>query len=105
MVFTSLADETWIKFYDGSGKRLFEGQMAKGQSFTVPADAVEPQAWTGRPNAFAITVGGRPVAKLSDTETIMKDVPVTAQALTSRPAATPTAPASPVMAPAAPPAT
>ena len=88
VVFTSLADGSWIKFYDGAGKRLFEGQMASGQSFTVPADADDPKAWTGRPNAFAITVGGRPVAKLGETETIMKDVPVTATALTGRPPAT-----------------
>lgn len=103
VVFTSLADGTWIKFYDGSGKRLFEGQMARGQSYTIPADAIEPQAWTGRPQAFAITVGGRPVAKLSEDEKIMRDVPVTAQALTSRPPAT--ASPAPATAPAATPAT
>ena len=60
-MFTSLADGTWVKFYDGTGKRLFEGQMAKGQSYTVPGDAQDPKAWTGRPNALAITVGGQPV--------------------------------------------
>lgn len=104
VVFTSLADGTWVKFYDGAGKRLFEGQMARGQAFTVPADAVNPQVWTGRPNALAITIGGRPVTKLSETETVMRDVPVTAAALLARPAAAgpapgatpaPTAPATP----------
>jgi cytoskeletal protein RodZ len=84
VVFTSLADGMWIRFYDGAGKRLYEGQMAKGQSFTVPADAVDPKAWTGRPDAFAITVGGRPVPKLAESEGLMKDVPVTAEALTNR---------------------
>lgn len=97
VVFTSLQDGMWIKFYDGAGKRLFEGQMARGQSFTVPADAAQPMAWTGRPDAFAITVGGTPVARLGEGEGVMKDVPVSAQALAARvpaPAAT-SAPGAP----------
>jgi len=86
VVFTSLVDGTWVKFYDGAGNRLFEGQMARGQTFTVPADAQQPQVWTGRPNALAITIGGRAVPRLADTETVMRDVPVTAEALLARPA-------------------
>lgn len=96
VVFTSLAEGTWVKFYDGAGKRLFEGQMAKGQSFTIPADAVDPKAWTGRPNALAITVGGRPVPMLSDTEVTMKDVAVDAASLLARPAATAVPPPAPL---------
>lgn len=86
VVFTSLADGTWVKFYDAAGKRLFEGQMAKGQSFTVPSEAQGPMVWTGRPNALAITVGGRAVPMLGSREVIMKDVPVDAAALLARPA-------------------
>lgn len=89
VVFTSLVDGTWVKFYDGAGKRLFEGQMARGQTFAVPADAQQPQVWTGRPDALAITIGGRPVPKLSEAEGVMRDVPVTAEALLARPAAAP----------------
>lgn len=99
VVFTSLADGTWVKFYDASGKRLFEGQMAKGQTFTVPADAEGPKAWTGRPNALAITIGGRPVPMLGTSEVVMKDVPVDAAALLARPAGgAPAPPATPVRA-------
>lgn len=93
VVFTSLLDGTWAKFYDDSGKRLFEGQMARGQSFTIPADAQNPQVWTGRPNALAITIGGQPVAKLGEAEVVVRDVPVTAAALLARPAAAAVAPA------------
>lgn len=100
VVFTSLADGTWVKFYDGAGKRLFEGQMAKGQTFTVPADAVDPKAWTGRPNALAITVGGRPVAMLGDAEVVVKDVPVDAKSLLARPAPQPVPVPIPAPAPA-----
>ena len=96
VVFTSLADGTWVKFYDGAGKRLFEGQMAKGQSFTVPAEAQGPKVWTGRPNALAVTIGGRPVPMLANTETVIKDVAVDAAALLARPATPAALPAAPV---------
>ena len=99
MVFTSLVDGTWVKFYDAQGTRLFEGQMARGQTFTVPADAQGPQVWTGRPNALAITIGGRPAAKLGEAEVVVRDVPVDAAALLARPAPGAPAPA-PVAAPA-----
>ncbi len=84
VVFTSEMDDTWVKFYDANGDRLFEAQMAKGDSFTIPADAEGPQVWTGRPYALAITIGGRPVPKLSEEDEIVKDVPVTAEALLAR---------------------
>jgi transcriptional regulator with XRE-family HTH domain len=87
VVFTALEDGVWVKFYDGSGAQLMQKQMAKGESYTVPAEATGPQVWTGRPDAFAITVGGKPVPKLAEAEGIMKDVPVTAQALLDRGAA------------------
>ena len=84
MVFTSEMDGTWVKFYDANGERLYEAQMAEGDSFTVPPDAEGPQVWTGRPYALAITIGGRPVPKLSEDDEIIKDVPVTAEALLAR---------------------
>lgn len=84
VVFTALLDDTWVKFYDADGERLYEAVMAKGDSFTVPADAEGPQVWTGRPYALAITVGGKPVPKLSEEDTIVKDVPITAAALLAR---------------------
>ncbi|MGI8944375.1 MAG: helix-turn-helix domain-containing protein [Qipengyuania sp.] len=104
VVFTSELDGTWVKFYDASGERLYEAQMAKGDSFAVPADAQGPQIWTGRPYALAITIGGKPVPKLSEEDEIVRDVAVTAKALLARgqapatraPAAAPeTSPAGP----------
>lgn len=94
VVFTSEQDGMWIKFYDADGKQLMQKQMAKGESYTVPAGAKGPMAWTGRPDAFSITVGGRAVPKLSDEDKVMKDVPVSAVALLGRsaqPAAQPAA--------------
>lgn len=105
VVFTSLVDGIWVRFYDGAGQRLFEGQMAKGQSFTVPAGARNPQIWTGRPDALAITVGGRSVPRLAEGERIIRDVPVSAAALLARPAGPdPAVPATPTTPTAARPA-
>ena len=89
VVFTSLMDGTWVKFYDGDGKRLYEAQMAKGQSYTIPADAKDPKVWTGRPYALEITVGGQQVPKLSEDDVVVKDISVTPQALLAREQAAP----------------
>lgn len=99
VVFTSLEDGVWVKFSDGTGKQLLQKQMARGESFTLPADAQAPVLWTGRPDALAITVGGRAVPRLAEREGIMKNVPVDGPALLARPAAPavqapPAAPAS-----------
>lgn len=84
VVFTSEMPDTWVKFYDASGAELYQAQMGEGESFTIPRDAEGPQVWTGRPYALAITVGGRPVPKLSEEDEIIRDVPVSAEALLTR---------------------
>ena len=84
VVFTSLEEGMWIKFYDATGKQLMQKLMAKGERYAVPADANGPLVWTGRPDAFAITIGGKQVPRLAEDDVVMKDVPVTAQALLAR---------------------
>jgi cytoskeletal protein RodZ len=84
VTFTALVQGIWVKFYDADGKQLMQKQMDKGETFTVPADAKGPMLWTGRPDALAIAIGGKPVPKLAEEQTVMKDVPVTAEALLSR---------------------
>ena len=92
VVFTSEMDGTWVKFYDAEGERLYEAQMDEGDTFTVPSDAKGPQVWTGRPYALSITIGGENVPKLSEEDEIVRDVPVTAEALLTR-SSTPATPA------------
>jgi len=84
VVFTAIEDGIWVKFYDSSGTQLMQKQMKLGETYTVPVDADGPLIWTGRPDALEITVGGDPVPKLAETDRIMKDIPVTAEALLSR---------------------
>jgi cytoskeletal protein RodZ len=84
VVFTSLADEVWVKFYDGNGRQLMQKIMGKGESYTVPGDVERPLLWTGRPEALGIKVGGRELPRLSAEQVTMKDVPVSAIALGQR---------------------
>ena len=46
----------WIQVKDG-GTTLFEGQLAPGQTYAVPATAVAPLLRAGAPEALRITVG------------------------------------------------
>ena len=91
VVFTALDDGIWVKFYDGAGVQLLQKQLAKGESWTIPAGVQEPRLWTARPDALAITVGGKPVPRIADTQRIVKDVPVSAAALLARAASPPPA--------------
>lgn len=94
VVFTALDSGVWVKFYDATGKTLLSKQMAVGETYTVPADAVGPKLWTGRPEALAVTIGGHPVAKLAATRQTVRDVPVSAAALQARVVASGTPPSS-----------
>lgn len=88
VVFTALEEGIWVRFYDQTG-RLMEKQMARGEQYAVPSDAQSPMLWTGRPDALSITIGGREIPRLAERDTVMRDVPVTAEALLARQQATP----------------
>lgn len=85
VVFTALEPGVWVKFYDAAGQ-LLQKELAQNESYTIPSSANGPMIWTARPQALAITVDGKPVPKLAETQMTMKDVPVTAAALLARPA-------------------
>ena len=87
VVFTALEEAIWVKFYDGQGRQLMQKQLAKGESYAVPGDAVGPKLWTGRPDALSITIGGQPIPRLAEAEKVMKDVPIDAASLLARPPA------------------
>jgi transcriptional regulator with XRE-family HTH domain len=87
VVFTALEEGIWVKFYDEQGKQLMQKQLAKGESYTVPEDAIGPRLWTGRPDALAITIAGQAIPRLAEAEKVMKDLPIDAASLRSRPVA------------------
>ena len=84
VIFTALEDGVWVRFYEEGGERLFEAQMASGDTFEVPTTASAPLINTGRPDAFAITIDGREVPKLSEEPVTMGNTPISAAALLAR---------------------
>ena len=84
VVFTAMEDDVWVRFYEPGGARLYEAIMQEGDAFEIPSDVEEPLINTGRPHLLAITIDGQDVAKLSDEQTTLGDVPVSAEALLAR---------------------
>ncbi|MGE4324334.1 MAG: helix-turn-helix domain-containing protein [Sphingobium sp.] len=83
VVFTA-TDDVWLRIYDEAGERLKDGLMKKGESFTLPDAARNPMILTGRPQAIAVTVGGRSIPPLGPADRTIADVPVSAGALLAR---------------------
>ena len=84
VVFTALEDGIWVRFYEDGGERLLEKLMSTGERFELPSDASEPRINTGRPDAFAITINGQSVPKLSNEPVTLGDTPISAAALLAR---------------------
>ena len=55
-VVLTATDAAWIQVTDG-GKTLFSGELAAGQSYTVPQTAIAPLLKAGKPEALRVTVG------------------------------------------------
>ena len=95
VVLTALEDNIWVRIYEEGGERLTERYLKKGETLEVPPAAVDPRINTGRPDALAVTIGGQPVAPLSDRPATISGVPVSAAALAARGAAPAVGPATP----------
>ena len=55
-VVLTATEPAWIQITDG-GKTLFSGELAAGQTFAVPQNAVAPLLKAGKPEALRVTVG------------------------------------------------
>lgn len=87
VVFTALEEGIWVRLYEEGGERLAERTLKQGETIAVPEAARDPRINTGRPDGLAITIGGKPVAKLSERPETMSGVAVSAAALAARAAA------------------
>jgi cytoskeleton protein RodZ len=87
-------DTIWLRVYDATGKTLYENTMKPGDTYDVPADANGPMINIGRPDKLQITVNGAAIAPLGDGSHALKDIPISAAALSAR-AAQPGAAATP----------
>jgi cytoskeletal protein RodZ len=83
----------WVKIYEKDGATLFQGEMAAGQRFEVPSNAVDPLILTGRPMALQVTVGTTPIPPLGPADQTIRNVSLKREALLARlgPPATPPA--------------
>jgi cytoskeletal protein RodZ len=83
----------WIQVKD-QGKVLFEGQLAPGQSYTVPATATAPLLRAGAPEALKVTVGTATVPPVGPAGQVASNVSLKAVDLMSNKATfAPVAPA------------
>ena len=92
-VVLTAADEVWLRVYDAANTTLYLGTMKPGERFEVPANANEPMINVGRPDKLRITVGGRAVPPLGDGSRPLKDIRISAGALSGGASATAPVPA------------
>jgi transcriptional regulator with XRE-family HTH domain len=76
----------WLRITDGAtaSASLFQGELAAGQTFDVPATAQRPLLRTGRPQMLRVTVGGRDLGPLEPVERTVADVSLRAEDLGNR---------------------
>lgn len=94
-VLVTATDEVWVRIYDRDDQTLHQGTLKAGEHFEVPAEAADPQINVGRPDKLRITINGSIVQGLDLGNKPIKDVRVSAAALTARAAGEPTPSASP----------
>lgn len=75
--------DVWFRIYDRTNKVLFEGTKKAGESYTVPADADTPMIRLGAPENLDVSIGGAAIAPLGPPARTVKDVVLTAAALTA----------------------
>lgn len=92
-VVLTATDTVWLRISDAGQQRLFEKEMQPGERYQVPSNAKDPKILTGRPDALRVTVGGQEVAPLGPPQATIRDVGISAAALTARAAAPAEAPA------------
>ena len=86
-------EKMWVEVRDG-GAILMQGELASGQSYEVPANAVAPKLTTGKPEALRIAVGTADAPALGPVGERVEGVSLLAADLMKGPAiARPPAPA------------
>jgi cytoskeletal protein RodZ len=85
-------EPAWIQISERGGKRLFQGELASGQSYEVPATANAPVLRTGRPQSIRISVGTADAPPVGAADTTVSNVSLAGADLMRGPAATPPSP-------------
>jgi len=85
----------WIQVTDG-GRTLFQGELAPGQTFAVPAGAAAPMLKAGKPEALRVTIGSAVAPPVGPAGKVASNISLRPADLMGRgaaPAATPSIPA------------
>ncbi len=99
-VVLTATDAVWIEIRDGT-VILKQGELAAGERFQVPANAVAPLLTTGKPEALTVTVGARQAPAVGEPGRTVSGVSLKADDLLRRPSAPSAATAAPQRAEAA----
>jgi hypothetical protein len=95
--------DAWLRITDGSGGSvIFQGTMAAGDRYQLPANAQHPVIHTGRPQNLRASVGATDLGPLAPTEQTIQNVSLRPEDLAARAQAAPPAPAPAAPPPAAP---
>jgi cytoskeleton protein RodZ len=94
-VVLTATEPAWIQVTDG-GRTLFSGELAAGQSFTVPQDAAAPLLKAGKPEALRVTVGSATAPPVGTPGRVASDVSLApADLMRGGTTASPPAPSAP----------
>ena len=94
-VVLTATEPAWIQVSDGD-RTLFSGELAAGQSFTVPQDAAAPLLKAGKPEALRITVGSATAPPVGQPGRVASNVSLApADLMRGGSAASPPAPSAP----------
>ena len=81
-------EPVWLQVYERGGATLFQGELAAGQSYQVPATATAPLLRTGKPEALRIAVGTADAPAVGPAAITVRDVSLLGPDLMRGPAAT-----------------
>jgi len=81
----------WIQVTDG-GQTLFQGELAPGQTYAVPATATAPMLKAGKPEALKVTVGAATAPSVGPAGEVADNVSLLGPDLMRGPSAAPPAP-------------
>lgn len=82
-------EPVWIQITERGGGTLFQGELATGQTYQVPATATAPLLRTGKPEALRISVGTAAAPAVGPAATTVRDVSLLGPDLMRGPAAAP----------------
>ena len=83
-VVLAATEPVWLQVYERGGRTIFQGELAAGQRYEIPASAQDPLLRTGKPEALQVTVGGQAAPAVGPAATTVSDVSLRPSELIAR---------------------